>query len=184
MASDIPQFIEQTARRLGARYAPNHDAARSNLYADESSVKTYLGTYFPRTVFEFQTIAGEMLDHPKIRRSLNKERPLRVLDVGSGTGGAWIGLAMALNRAQVSAGLSVEALDGNALALSVQKSFAQAITAATGMSIDLNTHQVTLGTTRGAFAADLSTALSALAGKFDVVLVSKHLSDVAADLKL
>lgn len=176
-SSDIPKYIEQTARQLGARYAPDHDAVRSNLNADESSVKTYLGTYFPRTVFEFQTIIGEMLDQPKIRRALHKARPLRILDLGSGTGGAWIGLALAFEQAQVAAGLSIEAIDGNAPALAVQKSFAQVITAATGMTIDLNTRQVTLGTTRGAFVADLSTALSALVGKFDVVLVSKHLSE-------
>ena len=175
--SDIPKYIEHTARQLGARHAPDHDAVRSNLNADDWSVKNYLGTYFPRTVFEFKTIIGEMLDHPKIQRSLNKTRPLRILDLGSGTGGAWIGLALAVEQAQVAAGLSIEAIDGNATALAVQQSFAQAITTATDMPIDLNTRQVTLSTTRKEFVADLSIALSALVGKFDVVLVSKHLSE-------
>jgi SAM-dependent methyltransferase len=175
--SDIPKYIEHTARQLGARYAPDHGAARSNLHADDGSVKSYLGTYFPRTVFEFKTIIGEMLDHAEIRSSLRKTRPLRILDLGSGTGGAWIGLALAVEQAHVAAGLSIEAIDGNATALAVQKSFAQAITAATGMPIDLNTRQVTLGITRKDFVADLSTALSALVGKFDVVLVSKNLSE-------
>lgn len=175
--SDLPKYIEHTAHQLGARYAPDHDAVRSNLNADDWSVKSYLGTYFPRTVFEFKTIIGEMLDHPRIQGSLKKTRPLRILDLGSGTGGAWIGLALAVEQAQVAASLSIEAIDGNAMALAVQKSFAQAITTATGLPIDLNTQQITLGTTRKEFVDDLSTALSALVGKFDVVLVSKHLSE-------
>ena len=175
--SDIPKYIEHTARQLGARYAPDHNAVRSNLNADDWSVKSYLGTYFPRTVFEFKTIIGEMLEHSAIQGSLKKTRPLRILDLGSGTGGAWIGLALAVEQAQMAADLSIEAIDGNATALAVQKSFAQAITTATGMHIDLNTRQVTLGITRKGFFADLSNALSALVGKFDVVLVSKHLSE-------
>jgi hypothetical protein len=79
--------------------------------------------------------------------------------------------------AGIASGLSVDAIDGNSEALSVQASFAKAIADATGMSVQLTTHEAILGLTRASFGSDLKTALSALHGKYDVVLVSKHLSE-------
>lgn len=175
--SDIPDYIENVARRLGARYARNHEEVMLNLDADRGRILAYLGTYFPRTVYEFQTITREMLDQAQIRKTLTKSRAIRVLDLGSGTGGAWIGLASTMATAGIASGLSVDAIDGNSKALSVQAMFATAIADATGMSVQLTTHEATLGLTRSSFGSDLKTALSALHGKYDVVLVSKHLSE-------
>jgi hypothetical protein len=45
------------------------------------------------------------------------------------------------------------------------------------MSVQLTTHEATLGLTRASFGADLKSALATLRGEYDVVLVSKHLSE-------
>jgi len=175
--SDIPAYIEETAHQLGAVYAPDHVAVLKNIDADGRRIRSYLGTYFPRTVFEFQTIVGELLSVPQMNDSMRKSKPLRVLDLGSGTGGAWIGLASALAKAGIAKQLTVDAIDGNAIALGVQQSFATAISEATGISVELKTHHVKLGLARQDFACDLSAVLASLPGKFDIVLVSKHLSE-------
>lgn len=175
--SDMPAFIEQTARELGAFYCPDHVAVLKNIDADERRVQSYLGTYFPRTVFEFQTIADELINLSQMMGTKTKPRALRVLDLGSGTGGAWIGLALALAQAGKERHLCVDAIDGNAIALGCQQPFASAIADATSINVQLKTHHVALGLTRQEFARDLSAALASFVEKFDIVLVSKHLSE-------
>lgn len=175
--SDLPACIERTARQLGAFYSPSHEQARYNLHADEHSVKAYLGTYLPRTVFEFMTIGQDMLSHPPMLKSVPTHRPLRILDLGSGTGGAWMGLASALFANNYSQPLHIDAVDGNRLALAKQAPFASAISKQAGVNIQLVTTHCTLGSDTASFAQDLVALLERLNKQYDFVLVSKHLSE-------
>lgn len=175
--SDLPACIEQVARRLGAVHNPVRESARFNLFADDSSVKAYLGTYLPRTVFEFMTIGQEMLGHGAMRQTLAANRPLRILDLGSGTGGAWMGLAVALFSNGFAQNLEIDAVDGNALALSKHEPFVYALAAEAGVDINLTAHQRVLGPDVATFAADLQAVLAELNRQYDFVLVSKHLSE-------
>lgn len=176
-ASDLPRCIEQVARAMGALHNPTRELARMNLRADDFSVKSYLGTYLPRTVFEFKTIGTDMLSHPPIRQALPVNRPLRILDLGSGTGGAWMGMVTALHNHGFKQPVLVDAVDGNTLALSKQSAFDKAIGADTGMNIKLTTTHCELGTGVGAFVNDLLALLQRLDTRYDFVLVSKHLSE-------
>jgi SAM-dependent methyltransferase len=175
--SDLPACIEQVARRLGAVYNRTPEQARFNLHADEFSVRAYLGTYLPRTVFEFMTIGQEMLGHGAMRQTLPANRPLRILDLGSGTGGAWMGLAVALFCNGYAQPLEIDAVDGNALALSKQELFVHALGAEAGVDISVTPHHRVLGPDVATFAADLQAVLAELNRQYDFVLVSKHLSE-------
>lgn len=175
--SDLPACIERVARQLGAVYRPDQEQARYNLHADEHSVKAYLGTYLPRTVYEFTCIGHDMLGHAPMRRAIASNRPLSILDLGSGTGGAWMGLASALFSQGFRRGLEIDAIDGNQLALSKQAPFANAMQAQSGVPIQLVTTHCQLGADAGAFASSLYTVLKRLNKQYDFVLVSKHLSE-------
>lgn len=177
-ASDLPVCIERVAREFGAINRQNAHDARINLNANAFSVRCYLGTYLPRTVFEFMTLGRDMLGHAAMRKSLLTTRPLRILDVGSGTGGAWMGLATALIEHGFNNGIEVDAIDGNAHALSRQSAFANAMATDAGVPIRLQTICQKLGPDVTAFEHDLGGVLAQLGRQYDFVLVSKHLSEL------
>lgn len=176
--SDLPACIERVAREQGAIHNANWLNARINLHANPFSVRCYLGTYLPRTVFEFMTLGNDMLSHAPMRKALPTNRPLRILDLGSGTGGAWMGLATALLSHGFKQGIEVDAVDGNAHALSRQAAFASAIAADAGVRIRVQTTCRELGANVDAFEQDLRSVLAQLARQYDFVLVSKHLSEL------
>jgi SAM-dependent methyltransferase len=175
--SSLPACIERVACQLGARYNPDPVKARFNLHADEFSVKSYLGTYLPRTVFEFLTIGHDLFSQANMLKAVPIDRPLRILDLGSGIGGAWMGLASALFANGHSQPLHIDAVDGNRRALAKQAPFARAIAAEAGTRIKLFTTHCTLGADAASFAKDLVELLERLNTQYDFVLVSKHLSE-------
>ncbi|HQQ69170.1 MAG TPA: hypothetical protein PLL92_02510 [Alicycliphilus sp.] len=176
-ALPVPAYIEHTARQLGARFERIPVLVTRNVDADVAQVHTYLGTYMPRTVLEFQTIGSELLSIPAVREGLPRGRTLRVLDIGSGTGGAWMGLAGALRQALDVRQLDVVATDGNAYALGLQPAFLRPLSQELGLGICLNREHFRLGLSYAAFMNDLSALLGRLQGQFDFILVSKHLSE-------
>lgn len=176
--SDLPACIERVAREQGAISNANWLKARINLHADAFSVRCYLGTYLPRTVFEFMTLGRDMLGQATMRKTLPTHRPLRILDVGSGTGGAWMGLATALIAHGFKQGIEVDAMDGNAHALTRQPAFATAMAADAGVPISLQTICRKLGPDVAAFQQDMGAVLAQLGRQYDFVLVSKHLSEL------
>jgi SAM-dependent methyltransferase len=178
---NYPEFLGQAADRLGAFHLPDPAAALKNLDADADRVRAYLGTYFPRTVVEFRTIGRELLAHPAFRKSIRQDKPLRILDLGSGTGGAWIGFLLACCDHGLEQRLEVVAIDGNEHALNVQNALLPDLAAGTGAEIGLAIVPARLRSDRAGFAADLASCLepcmpSGSAG-FDLVLVSKHFSE-------
>lgn len=175
--SHLPACIERVARQLGAIYNPDSVKARYNLHADEQSVKSYLGTYLPRTVFEFMTIGHDILSQTNMLKAVPAHRPLRILDLGSGTGGAWMGLASALFANGCTQALHIDAVDGNRLALAKQAPFARAMATEAGTPIQLVTTHCQLGSDATGFAHDLVNVLERLDKQYDFVLVSKHLSE-------
>lgn len=176
--SDLPASIEWAANGMGAYHCRSFESARYNLDADANSVRAYLGTYFPRTVFEFMTIGRDMLGLASMRKAVPATRPLRVLDLGSGTGGAWLGLAAALIEDGFDQGLHIHALDGNLLALSKQSALAHAFSSETDVGIELATTHCVLGSDVESFSRDLARILATLDERYDFVLVSKHLSEM------
>lgn len=84
--------------------------------ADE--IRAYNGTYFPRSWAESRVIFGEVLRIPGVRDQLAARGRLRVLDVGSGSGGQLFGLLDALRDAGLGhVTVDVDAIDGNVYAL-------------------------------------------------------------------
>lgn len=176
-----PAFLGQAADRLGAFHLPDPTAVIMNLDAGEERVKDYLGTYFPRTVVEFRTIGQELLAHPAIRSGFETDRPLRILDLGSGSGGAWMGFLLACSDQGLQPRFDILAIDGNAQALALQKALLPDLAKATGAQINLTTAPLRLRSDRAGFAEDLETCLepcrAADGSGFDLVMVSKHFSE-------
>lgn len=66
---------------------------------DTITVEEYLGTYFPRTFMESQSLFYELLKNNVIKSAFKKKKNLKILDIGTGPGAPFIlGLTWALKR--------------------------------------------------------------------------------------
>lgn len=175
-----PAYLHAAAKQLGARYLRDHESVLVNLDADAQRVLEYLGTYFPRTVAEFRTITGELLAHSTARNSVRGTNALRILDLGSGSGGAWIGLVLALQDADIKLPIEILAIDGNEIALGLQHRLAREVSKATGFTIRLTTVPCRLRSDYKGYSEDLARCLRTSASasrRFDFILASKHFSE-------
>ena len=177
-AARIPTAIAQQIQAQGGFYRSDADGARQNLHADAAKVRAYLGTYLPRTVFEVQTISAEILASHHLARYLPSDRPLRILDLGSGTGGAWMGFVYGFCRAASVREIHIHTIDGNSRALAKQQGFATAIEAETGIRIHLHPVVQTFSNRASHYAQELQQQLSKLGHSYDFILASKHLNEL------
>ncbi len=169
----VPAAVLAVVRALGGFYRVD-DAAGMNLHADAYRVRQYLGTYLPRTVQEVGTVVSELLALPVAAAGLPKGRALRVLDLGAGTGGAWMGLVYALATRMGVKEVEVHAVDGNPIALAQQSAFVQPVQEDTGVQVQLHPHEKCFVMDALGYQAQLKAFLAGLGGAFDFVLVSKH----------
>jgi hypothetical protein len=179
-SNSYPAYLYAATKQLGARYIRDHESVLINLDADKQRVLDYLGTYFPRTVAEFRTIVGELLAHSTARNNVRSANVLRILDLGSGSGGAWIGLAHALCDAGIKIPLEIIAVDGNKIVLDLQHELVKTVCKATGLNIRLITLPCTLRSEQAGFAEDLADCLADCAhvsDRYDFILASKHFSE-------
>lgn len=179
-AARIPAAIAQQIQAQGGFYRADADGARQNLHADDAKVRAYLATYLPRTAFEVQTISAELLEAHRFARYLPKDRALRILDLGSGTGGAWMGFIYGFCRAAGVREIHIHTIDGNRTALAKQAGFAAAIEAETGIAIHLHPVVHTFSTQAASYAQELQQLLAKIGHAYDFILVSKHLNELYA----
>lgn len=119
--AEVPPFIDDQLEAMGARHSPQRQGARFNFDSSPDRNRIYLGTYFPKTVIESWNIFSELLSVPVVSASFAQKDVIRLLDVGSGTGAAVVGMLLALRdwgRCQVP--VEVTSLDINEDALAKQ----------------------------------------------------------------
>ena len=99
---------------LGARYAPDYVRYVYNLNLSKDEVKTYLGTYFPRSYTESFCIFDNLISNSKYNKIMQEKSELSILDFGCGTGGEIVGLLTAIRKYLPNINkVNVLAIDGN-----------------------------------------------------------------------
>lgn len=99
---------------LGAKYAPDYVRYVYNLDLSKEEVKTYLGTYFPRSYAESFCIFDNLFSNSKYNQIMQEKSELSILDFGCGTGGEIVGLLTAICRYLPNVNkVNVLAIDGN-----------------------------------------------------------------------
>ncbi|MFH1008828.1 MAG: methyltransferase domain-containing protein [Candidatus Latescibacterota bacterium] len=117
----VPEFLSDQLVRMGAEHLILRQDAQCNFAADAVRNRIYLGTYFPRTVIESWNVFTELLSISAIRDAFRQKDVIRLLDLGSGTGGAVVGTLLALSDWSESvATVRVTSLDANEDALAKQ----------------------------------------------------------------
>ncbi|NTW87897.1 MAG: hypothetical protein HGB26_01955 [Desulfobulbaceae bacterium] len=117
----LPKELEDCLISMQARYTRLGSGAATNYESSVTDNQNYLGTYFPRTVIESQNIFLELLQYCGIYKQFHRKESINIFDFGSGTGGAVIGLVLAIvNTFGNAIRINVTALDYNFDALSRQ----------------------------------------------------------------
>ncbi|KAF0236875.1 MAG: hypothetical protein FD181_2382 [Prolixibacteraceae bacterium] len=99
---------------LGANYAPDYVRYEYNLDLSKEEVKTYLGTYFPRSYAESFCIFDNLYCNAKYYSVMQEKSEISILDFGCGTGGEIIGLLTVLNKHLPDLKkVTILAIDGN-----------------------------------------------------------------------
>lgn len=160
---------------LEARYQRDYSMVQCNLDASTNDLRIYLGTYFPRSYAEAYVIAGKLMENCELRKAWMRKQQIRILDLGSGTGGALLGFLQGL-RKKLSFGykqVKVLSLDGNNMALDLQQRLIH------GYAGDMQwCSQQLVITCIDDFRSSVKNVARNIADEYDVILCFKFLNEM------
>ncbi len=118
-SKDLPDWLDKYLfLDLGAKYSPNHSRFEYNLNLNKDEIKVYLGTYFPRSYVEVDSIFKEFYHNSNYVSLVGSRPSVSILDLGCGTGGDVFGLLSFLENFEPSlVSVKLLAIDGNQIAL-------------------------------------------------------------------
>jgi len=175
-AMRLPSEIDQVLKHeCGACHCPMTQRVTSTLGFTADDLRTYLGTYWPRSFVESHEIMSSLLNNSVFRDALQRRDQIRILDIGAGTGGNLAGLLWAMKEACLNTGrvVDVVSVDGNAGALAIQK---QLIARLFGPQVQLRVVQ-TVFDSRAGLERLLPGQAGANGGGFDVIISSKFVNE-------
>ena len=176
--TDLPDYLDARLAQLGARYNPQHQVVRVGLNADDERNRDYLGTYFPRSVIEIRNILTELCSIPAIADAFAQKDVIRILDIGSGTGGSTAGAILAVVAAiDEDVPVEVTSLDGNADALAKQRAILETIDEKIPNPLTTNLIQCAFPAEIDGFVQAFQAFATAHGPRYDLVLFWKHLSE-------
>lgn len=115
----LPLWLDKYLfEELDAKYAPEHTRYEYNLDLNESELKVYLGTYFPRSYAEIFCIFDNIFQQETICQVYKSKKEINIFDFCCGTGGELIGLLSTLDKYfEDSKNINIIVCDGNEKAL-------------------------------------------------------------------
>ncbi|MCR4428833.1 MAG: hypothetical protein NUV68_05800 [Caldiserica bacterium] len=123
-AIELPKKLEEEifGNQKGF-YFTNPEKVKITKNFTEEDLRMYLGTYFPRSYAESYTIFSELLRIKPIAKAFEKKEKIKILGIGSGTGGELVGAIEAFFECfpQNKAIFDLHVIDANPPALKMQK---------------------------------------------------------------
>ena len=172
-----PDLESVLFEEFDAQYCRRRGDARFNADSDEAEVRSYLGTYFPRSWAEHTLIWKRLLVHKAIQDALQNQECIRILDVGSGTGGHLYAVVEQLRTQFKKSRIKVLAIDANEQALNKQCKLHERLMF-NGVDIDFKLMRFELDSDR--FGQQLLEICQSSEVNFDIVLSSKFLSEISS----
>lgn len=160
---------------MDACFYQRKDAARFNAESDKQEVCSYLGTYFPRSWAEHTVIWRQVLQFPAVKEAFKKKPVIRILDVGSGTGGHSFAVIQQLRKNFKQSRIKIIAIDANEYALAKQQELHERLMY-NGLTIKPVFCNFELSPVK--FALKLLEICQTDCSEFDIILTSKFLSEL------
>lgn len=162
---------------MKATYCQKNDEARYNADTSEKEVPEYLGTYFPRSWAEHHLIWRNLMQFAEISAAFKDKDLIRILDIGSGTGGHLFAVIECLKRCCKRSRINFLAIDANDLALEKQAYIYKKLLF-NGVSSDFQNKKFELCAKE--FENQLTAICKEQDKKFDIILTSKFLSEICS----
>ena len=172
----LDAFIYSKTGSIQGVYDPMPVAVQYNLDGDLDHNRKYIGTYFPRSFGESREIFSKVVNDDLFADSSSRRSSLRILDIGSGTGGNLCGLLLTLQDKGFTGRVEVVSVDGNDIALDHQRRIIDAIDTK-GLSFSLTYTQMSrkFSGDRSVFAAQLQEVMGT--GNFDIIMAWKTICE-------
>lgn len=113
-------FFNYLYNELRAKYQKSPSAVESNLENSKEKNLEYLGTYFPRSFVEAYHIYSNLFSDKYVFKKYEKKNVIKILDIGSGTGGSLFGLIQAIMENFEGKVIKVVSIEGNQDAVNLQ----------------------------------------------------------------
>lgn len=161
---------------LGAKYSPNHSRFEYNLNLNKDEIKVYLGTYFPRSYVEVNSIFEEFSLNSNYVSLVGSRSSVSILDLGCGTGGDVFGLLSFLENSEPSlASVKLLVIDGNQIALRFFEKIMAEFRKHSRLQIDYRIGPVFIEN-----EDDLNLLSDVMSDKYDLILSCKAICEMMA----
>lgn len=136
----LPQWIDHLIfEDLGANYSPSGSmrAFDRNLHSTTTEIKTYLGTYFPRSFAEAFVIFNSLFSDEGFLNLLKQQEDVSVCSVGTGTGGDLLGFLLALeDHVDSLPKINITSIEGNQESHLIAKKIIEEASGRTSFDVD------------------------------------------------
>lgn len=161
---------------LGAKYSPDHSRFEYNLNLNKDEIKVYLGTYFPRSYVEVDSIFREFYHNSNYVSLIGSRSSVSILDLGCGTGGDVFGLLSFLENSEPSlVSIKLLAIDGNQIALRFFEKIMAEFRKHSRLQIDYRIGPVFIEN-----EDDLNLLSDIVSDKYDLILSCKAICEMLA----
>ena len=106
---EFPEWLDNYIFNiLKAKYSPDYIRFEYNLNLNKDEVLIYLGTYFPRSYIETNSLFTEFSNAVNYTKAIEHKSELKILDLGCGTGGEILGILSFVDKFVLNVNLLAE----------------------------------------------------------------------------
>ena len=176
-SKSLPDWLDKYLfSDLGAKYSPDHSRFEYNLNLNKDEIKVYLGTYFPRSYVEVNSIFEEFSFNSNYVSLVGSRSSVSILDLGCGTGGDVFGVLSFLENSEPSlASVKLLAIDGNQIALRFFEKIMAEFRKHSRLQIDYQIGPVFIEN-----EDDLNLLSDVVSDKYDLILSCKAICEMLA----
>ncbi len=180
-SKNLPDWLDKYLfSNLEAKYSPDYSRFEYNLNLNKDEIKVYLGTYFPRSYIEVDSIFDEFYLNSNYVSLVGSRSSVSILDFGCGTGGDVFGLLSFLENSEPSlSSVKLLAIDGNQIALRFFEKIMTEFRKHSRLQIDYQIGPVFIEN-----EDDLNLLSDVVSDKYDLILSCKAICEMLAKKRI
>lgn len=180
-SKDLPDWLDKYLfLDIGAKHSPDHSRFEYNLNLNKDEIKVYLGTYFPRSYVEVDSIFKEFYHNSNYGSLVGRRSSVSILDLGCGTGGDVFGLLSFLEYSEPSiVSVKLLAIDGNQIALRFFERIMAEFRKHSRLQIDYRIGPIFIEN-----VDDLNLLSDVVSDKYDLILSCKAICEMLAKKRI